>query len=603
MRRLRHAGRAAAILAALSCAGAHADTFQSSLTATVSLTDGQGNTIERPERGSPFRIGVVLMDAVTRTPPKGMLLQAWIRPLGDGAMSCQDAARAFRVTRSIAEDSVDLNGIVLAQLNRDGSFGIVDPKLNLRSSNMIGAARFDAQPDGFAVDPRSQTAYFAFADTGTVEAVSLVDGARKPFAKDLHRPTDIAVGREGDVWVAQAGAGDLAHFSNRGERLPDVGVGSGGVAIVEASDGSTFFAYAADGSGVLVDRAAGQERARVHSGQGITSAATAGAALVLLERDGMRAQIRFADAPKSSQSVPLAGPAARVAIDPSGTHAFAFSGSGNIVTIVDIATAQVVQAVSVDGAVTDMAFTDRAVYLMLADQSAVLVIDPATIALGRAPSIRRVPIGVAGADTGTTKGLLVPLLPSRTVLAVNAESYTGFILHEEMAIGDVPPMDSVRLRGGVPMAIKVADRNFREVSPGRYETFARIARPGQHELVLTTGIAGMTVCFPIRVEGAASESRPAKLTLRVTPAAGGLRAGVRQTVFVDVVDDEGQAYSAESVELIVPSLSFSWTGRFIARRDGGGRLAAEILLPRAGTYAVQPSANQAIAPATLEVGS
>lgn len=595
----RHTAFTSVLVVTLSFC-AHADSFQSSLTASVSLTDGDGNAIKRPERGEPFRIIVDLRDAATDTPPKGLLLQAWIRPLGDGSMNCQDAARAFRVTRSIAEDSVDLNGIVLAQLNHDGSFGIIDPNLNLRSSNMIGAASFGTQPDGFAVDARNQTAYFSFAESGTVEAVSLLNGARKLFAKGLHRPTALAIGREGHVWVVEAGTGSLVHFSSQGSRLADVSVGPGDVSIAEADDGETLVAYAAGGSGVLIDLLTGKQRARVDVGEGIAAAATAGLALVLLERDGMHAQIRFADAPQSYQSVPLAGEAAQVAIDPSGAHAFTYSDKGNVVTILDLATAEVVQAVAVEDAVTDVAITDRAVYLMLADQTAVLALDPSTIAPGRAPSIRRMPIGTTGVADGT-RGLLVPLLPSQSILAVNASSYTGFILNEQMSMGDVPPMDSVRLRGGVPVAVKVADRSFREVSPGRYETFARIERSGQHELVLTTGIAGMTVCFPISVDGATSEDKAVRLQLRVTPAADGIRSGVLQTVFIDVLDEEGRPYSADRVELIIPSLTFSWAGRFVAQRNSEGRLAAQILLPRAGTYAVQPAVNQPVDPAILEV--
>ena len=587
---------------------ARAGEFQSSLTATVSLTDPDGAAIAKPGRGRPFRIEVALKDAATGAPPKGVFLQAWIRPATQTDTTCQDAARAFRATRSIADGSVDLNGIVLAQLNRDGSFGIVDPKLNLRSSNMLGATRFDTAPHGFAVDPRRQVAYFSFPDAGTVEAVSLVDGERRPFARSLRRPGDVAVAQNGTVWIAEDGA--VAGLNALGERLASLPVDGGAIALVQAGD--RILAFSAAGSAALLDAGTGRERIRLVDAGRIGAAAIAGDALILLDSEGREASIRFMDAPQSETRVPLAGKATGLAASRSGAHVFAFSEVDNVVSVIDVATAQVIQAFSAGSPIAEAAFTENAAYFMLADQSAVLALNPASIALGQAPALRRIAIGSKVAIDPKTggaspmKGLLLALPPSQNALAIHADSTTGFILQEAMAIGDVPPMDSVRLRGGIPLAVKVADRSFRESAPGRFETHARLDRPGDHELVLTTGIAGMTLCFPIKVDGDAKSGEDrSRLALRLVPS-GAVRAGQPQILRIDIVDSEGRSYSAESVELAIPSLSFNWTGRFTARRDGGGRMTATITLPRAGTYAVRlltsGGTGPAIAPAVLEVG-
>lgn len=598
---------AALALAALVAAGAgRAQDLSSTLTASVSLRDLVGAPLREPLAGAPFRIDVALEDAALRAPPRGVLLQAWIRRIDAASMSCHDAARAFRATRAISAGSYDLNGFLLAQLNRDGSFGVIDPKLNLRSSNMISATRFAALPAGFAVDRVSKQAFFTFSNDGRLVAVNLLDGAQHVIAEGLDRPGAVAVTAAGHLWVAEAGR--VLRFGPKGERLGEIEVGRGEVSFSEG-DPDRLLAYSAEGGLALIGASSGAAEARIEGGGPLASALLApGGGVVTLDADGVTARLRFADAPGETQEIALAGPATRLGLDARGGYVFAYSDRGEVLSVIDVATARVVRSVGLEAPVSDMAATEEAVYFMLADHSAVLALDPRGIAHEAPLDFRRIATGQPTGAPLPSRGLLVPLPPSPKVLAVNAASATGFVLHEVMALGNVPPMDSVRMNGGAPLAVRMVDQSLRETAPGRFEAHARLDAAGAHELVLTTGVGGMTVCIPISVEGPPDASgEPLRLALRVSPEAGALRAGTRQILTLDFVDADGAAYSADRLELMASGMSFNWAARLSADRDAEGRLRAAITLPAAGTYALTPllggeAAAVAIAPAILEVG-
>lgn len=583
MVRRRSANRlAAALVAALMATPAQGEELVASMTAALQLLQVDAERPIRPQAGQPVRLRVTLTDVTTNRAPEGVRLAGWVRPVAGSAGSCQDAARAFRATRAIPLGATDLNGVLLVSLNEDASVGVIDPRLNLASSNMLAAARLRQMPDAMAVDARRMRAIFAI--DGALTAMGLLTGDLGALDSPLPAPHAVAALASGAVWI---GSRDGRMAPLNGSAGP-VLVGDGKVALRPGGGSSTLLAaFAENGGMVVIDAATGREVLR-RDGPALDDLVLAGETTILaMPRGTGRAQLIYADAPGHAVDIPLDFPAQHLRASPDGRFAIAFATEGDRVALIDLSLGQVVQRIRLDaGRVSDAGFTTGAAHILSLDSGFVGVVALDAVAPGREAPIHHVDLGRTGRPARAGAKHLVPLWPSPRMLAVDPTSGTAWIIHEISAKGETPPMDAVRMRGGQPYRLAVADRSFREIAPGRFEAVTALPG-GEQELVLTTGIGGLTACMRFLVEGGDAAAAPRPLTLEVADA-GGFRAGEEQMLTFTFRDDKGDEIMVDQVQFLVPSLVSSWSNRITARRDAAGRLTARVRLPHAGPYAIKP---------------
>lgn len=562
-----------------------------SLAAELSFHDPDDRAPVRPVGGEPVGLRVTLTDLTTDRPPRGMTLAGWIRPDEPGNASCEDAARAFRVTARPPIGSTDLNGVLLVTLNEDASVGVIDPKLNLQSSNMIAAAKLDRLPRAMAVDPERQRALFATVGEPGIQSMSLLTGQTARIAPQHAAVTDIAASKAAGTWAGTADGGVFRPDDPAGT-IP-VGTPGNAVLLRLSSDPESplLAAFGAAGGLLVLDGGSGATILSDADFPALEDVAVFDRGAVLaLPRGGQAAKLVYPDAPDRVLSIPLGFAATRIRASPDGRFAIAHAPGGPIAAIIDIARAEVVQPVALTaGTISEVAFTDEAAYLLSLDGGFAGLIDLATIAIGRGAQIRRIDLARKSDAPKEDARLLVPLWPSPQVLAVSPQTQTGLILHDDQSRGEMPPMDSIRLRGGVPFRVAVVDRSLQEVAPGVFETVAAI-QGGRHELVLTTGIGGMTTCLGFDVRGGAPGPPVEILSLSVTAEDGTFNAGQDEGVAIVIHGDTGAPVPVERAEFLVPSLSSSWVGRLRAQRGADGVLRGRVRFPHAGPFAVQPLA-------------
>lgn len=579
---MRMVALAVAGLAWVQCA--HAQPLNTaSLTAKLSLEDLKGKSITEPDHGKAFRLRVDLTDAATGRAPAGLEIAGWIRRADPLNRSCEEEARAYRVTRAIAEGAVDLNGVVLAVLNEDASVGVIDPKLNGQPANMLAAASLDAMPDDFVIDRANMRALFAFKNKGTVEEISLADGARQVIAQGLKSPTSLAVTPTGDVWVAEDGA------VHRVGDEPVVDLGKGNARLSVTPDTKRIVAVSDSGEVGIIDIATGNVVMRASIGHPVLASGLVGSDAVLtLSPDGKLAELRYFDDFNAPIAIPLGLAAKQIAVSPDGRKALAFAPGTPAVAIVDLATGTLAQSFALnDATVAEIGFTERAAFIATREGAYLGVLDLNSVKQGTAPVIRSVPLGGKGGASNGERQLLASMLPSPNMLAVDRDSGTGWIVPELAAVGSMPPMDSVRLRGGIPLQVHIADRSFHEIQAGRFETVAKVGDGGKHELVLTTGIGGLTACIPFEVRGPAA--KPSRLYhVAVSPANGSYRAEVAQEIEFTLSDEQGHDLDVDTARFLVPSLVSGWSQEVVAHRAADGKLKATVRFPHVGIYAVQP---------------
>ncbi len=573
---------------------------RAALSASVSYLDLDGHRVDTVPRDAPFAIEVALVNEAGSDPPAGLTLAGWLRPTSDSNLECVQAARAWRATGRVPIGAIDLNGPVLGVLDELGSLVVVDPELDLASANLIAATRFDERPSAFVADPAAGRFLVALPGAGRVESLALAGGDRTSLAGDLADPSDLIPLDDARFWVLERGTGDVSRIAD-GER--DRVLPLGAEALHAGINGHAFAARGARGAWLL-GRRDGETLLSI-DGEGVDDAVPLGderdvAGLALLRLGRLSIHYRDADAaagPPIELGLPADGPATRLAASPDGRWLFAWTPRGGPVAIIDVARGRLLQGVGAGSPIADVHVGTRAAFLMLADQTRIGAVDLGSLRADEAANVREVALGQASTSRVADARLLSALPPGDDVLAVHADSYTGFVVHDRSVMGDAPPMTAIRLRGGVPWQVAAIDRGFREVETGRFRAVARLPASGSHELVVSTGIGGLSSCFevPAAAPSAPPPAEPGRISALAPGAAsapanplvtGAPRTDAGAGQRLQFADADGGSSGELVGELTFSALQSSWRARAELATDADGVSLQRYALPPLGAIVV-----------------
>ena len=574
---------------------AHAE-LKASLSAKLTLFDVRtGQQIERPQHSEAVKLRVDLTDVTTGRPPRNMEIMAWVRAVEPGASRCEEAARAFRATNLAPSDSVALNGTLLVTLNEDGSVGVIDPRLNLASSNMLAAHKFDVLPSAMAIDAANMRALVALPGKSGIVQLSLLNGRPSEFAATPMTPSAIKITSGGNVWLSGNASPEILVLDSAGESLATHRM-NGPIALLrhfQSERRELIAAATSTGQVAILDAITGQMKTTIQTRKSITDLAFASdTGIITITAGSKLAGLRYLDDPDRELEIDVGFEATALRVSKDGRYAVAFAPGLPFVSILDLAEAKLVQAAQLDEAsVSDVAFTDNAIFVLSEDGGFVAVLETASIAPAKPIQLRNVPL--RGQQKGwaprTGRKLLAVPENAAQVLAVDPEYQTAWVIHEASAMGEMPPMDSTRLRGGTPYVLTTVDRSLKETRTGRFETVAAF-NPGPQELVLTTTtLGGLTSCIRFDVDGPAIANKVRGYTIELRPADGTFNAGQAEEVMVSIKDASGAALITEQIAFNVPSLQSAWKGTLVAKRQHDNTLRGTIRLPHSGSFAFQPA--------------
>ncbi|WP_306131883.1 hypothetical protein [Roseivivax marinus] len=512
--------------------------------------------------GAAFRIAIDVMNAAGADAPAGLTLFGWLRRSDPANLPCTEAAESFFRTGRLPVGAVFLNDPLVAMLTEDDALHLVDPEFSLATANILGAVKLASRPGAVAVDPDLRRLLVLLPEEGRVVAVDTA-ARQSVLAEGLTRPEAVLPVADGGVIALDAG-----RLVRRPEGpVPDIEAR----ALVPVPGSSEALALGARAI-TLFDRDSGAVRLHwdvhasaalpLHGPDGTTGLAAAVGSELLL---------RYLDAPDAAPlRIPLAAPARALVVSRDGRFVFAHDPAGGPVSVVDLARSRLVQSTGAGAtAVSEIVAGDSAAYLMLADQSRVGVLDLVSLARSGHAEFREVPLGAARDAALDGAGYLASLWPDSGVIAVHRESRQGYRLQDFAAMGNAPAMSAIPLRGGVPRAIHVLDRSFREGPTGSFRTVTTLPGPGRWELVATTGLGQLSFCAELPVADP-GEATPQAGRLLAEQADGALQ--------LRVVDGAGAPLELRGV-LTFAALSGVWRDRAPFRSDATGRARAIYELP------------------------
>lgn len=519
---------------------------------------------------TPFLIEVAITSHASAGLPPGLALYGWLRRTDPAGPPCPEAAEAFLRTGRLPLGAVFLNDPLVGVVTADDTLMLVDPEFSLASANILSATPLPGRPAALVADPEGRRLLLPLPAAGSLVSV---DATGRPVILGSRLGRPVAAVPSGGT-----GAFVLDGESGRILRLPDGPAPEMRAAGLAAAAAAPAAALWGPGGAALFDTTTGEILVAVPGPADAAAVlASGGAAFGLAVLRGDRLLLHFRDAPDRPAEVALAAPATRLAVSPDGRMIAAHDPAGGPVSIVDAGRTRLVQASSAGGtAVSEVLLTDRAAFLMLADQSRVGVLDTRAIARGEIAEFREVPLGAADAAPGDG-GFLASLAPDPGILAVHRQSRQGYRLHDYGTTGNVPAMTALPLRGGEPRLVATIDRSFRETSPGRFRTVANLPAPGRWELVATTGLGALSFCLPVPVADPGEPAAEPGRILALPDEEGGLR--------LRLVSGEGAPVAARGV-LTFADLAGGWRDR-VGFRTGGDGFAEDVYdLPPGGTVVV-----------------
>ncbi len=597
---------ASAALSAPAGAQALDPGFGGGLDVDLSLVSRDGRPLEGPVAGEPFRVAVRLADPASGRPVEDEHLNAWIRPVAASNSRCSEAARAYFVNQgALPRGSTDLARSLYAVSHEDGTVSIIDWEHSIATANILAVAEV---PDlaGPVAALRPAFAFVVPTTDGKRVHIDAAEGTAPRTMPEPDRPeAPMLVSANG--WVAQG----RQIFPPDGSASRDLGgtVVALSPALPDKKLGlhDGILALLASGAAVLIPEGAGPE-APVKGPAGSTWAAHAASADATLFVDGS-SELIIAYGGTRSVSAALPAPASRVSVSPDGALALAWSPESRAVSIIDVATATIVQAVEMnraplDQTVREVAFARGAAFLLLDRLDFVMVLDLALARRGAPAAMRPVRIGPPVEDLPEGAGpFLVATARGHaggTVLALHPDLSTAFPVMRESG-NTTAPMNGFRIRGARPQALAELGGALRERTPGHYEGATVLARGGPHELVVSGGPGRFTACARFEVEGEVAENLLLRLEARIGEHdENGLALDLR------VVDESGviQAWPAD-LPLILQSLESGWRARTMARPVARDRHRAVLAGVPAGQISIAFDRvllpEVMVAPATVQV--
>ncbi len=558
--------------------------------------DGTG-----PSAGEPILMSLLVADAASGTPLRGLRPRGWLalRKPGAGDPSgeeCLGMIRRFGSGRLSAAAEVDLNQFHVYALNSDRTVTIFNPLVSFSRTRMLGIAQLPAAGADWALTPSRSELLVTLPERGSV---ARLDTHRRRLIGEIPvggRPGRILVPREDSTaWIGDDSAGSIVVIDLRTpaitSRLP---VGVGPILLAPAPEAGAVVAASSNRLS-LADARGRAERWSVELPEppvalGVSD--LAGAAFVASTGSG---KVRVHDMASGSlrAEAQLQPGLSDLAVTPDGRWALAANLRTGGVDVLDTATAALIRSFDVGSEPDRIVFSSAFAYIRSRNTADVSLIQwPALGSPGSLPVVR-VPLGRSahGGPVPPPAAASIDAVPGRgAVVAANRGDRTLYYYTEGM----MAPMGSMQNASREPVALMVVDGSLRETDPGLYATGVVLQEGGVYDVPFYLENPRIAGCFQVAVAGGgttrARGGRPALEAAFVAPP-GEARAGSPVSLAFRLSDRETGAPSSGLSGVGI--LTFRPPGLFQARLDARetreGVYGGVVTYPAAGEYVVMVS--------------
>ena len=458
-----------------------------------------------------FRIS----DTTTHSPLSGVFPAAWmdhlVRGIENDAQRCEEKVEEFVGGSIFSQAELDLNVYYVLALNEDATITVVDPLFGFGGTKLLAMIMLESPGEDWVLTEDRRRLFvsmpaagkIAVADTGSWKVTANLDvGAAR-----LRR---VALQPDGQyLWVTFSGedpnkaSGVVVFDAETLTRIAQIDTGRGQHEIVFSPNSRwAFVTNRVDGTLNVIDVRELKSVASVETGDGPVSLAYSPlgeAAYISNEGDGT-VSVVDAKSRRVVKQIDVDPGVGQIRFAPGGRLAFAVNPKENVFYVIDGALNRVVQTGDVEAGPDHVAFSDENAFIRQRGSEIVWMTPLDAIGNEGDPvSIIDLPAGQRPFSAGVAPSpadTIVQAPGANAVLVANPADRAIYYYKEGMAA----PMGHFQNYGRQPRAVLVVDRSLKERSPGSYETFAKLRRPGRYALAFYLDSPFFVHCFDVTVE-------------------------------------------------------------------------------------------------------
>jgi hypothetical protein len=480
-----------------------------------------------------------IRDAVTQQPLDytGKRLAAWLqkspKTLPDSEAGCSDKVRALASQGIGRRAAVDFNTYSLVTVNTDRTVAFINPFLRLNNAKLEGIVTLPGDATALLHHPQAREMWIAMRQS---DAVTVVDTDTRSIKRTLAfapgaGPQALALSG-GSVWVSFAGRSQWLRFDSSDSGQPAASIAAASGVQLVSHPGSNFILGLGTGGVTLLDSAKNEVRSLKLPG-----AATAATWSDLAQRwlvAGSDKKLYLVDAQRAvvTQNLTLHADTTRLITFDGGRFAVALVASNDTASIIDMASAQVVQTTLVTAQATELALSASYIYAHSAALGQATLLSLPDARNGKAKPVN-ISVGTGGqnGDAAQVSASLTANTPDNLGMLI-ASPRDGQVF--QYAEGMMAPIGSFSNYKRSAVGLVLLNNGFESLGAGRYRTTLRHTQGGPYELVLSGVQPRFASCNSIALpevydaKREALAAQPQATLLKVANAASG------DTITVDV---------------------------------------------------------------------
>ena len=542
-------------------------------------------------------IGVRITDGKSGFPLGDLHPALWVRPATDGRDACAAAVDRYLSLGPNAGIDEDLNGYLFATLNADHGIGVMDPKLDLATSNLLSLTSRNDAADAWWLDRTRARLFVAAAEAGRVEAIDLLSGGLEVVTEDLDGAGSIAAFPELDrLWIAGHNRVDGLSL-DQGKPVRATELPAGAWQIAADHTGLRLLALDHDSGRLLVlhpESGVIEQELRFGGARGMLVHDPRADAVYALGADGSFFDRLFLDAEHPTRH-PLPIAADQLLLTADGNWLAGLDKANGDLVLIDAPSLRPVHILRFNGRPNHMRASDDYLYLLEQGTGYASLVHLPSLGVEQSPGVLRIPIGPAAAS-GAGEGQSVSSDPSApSAIAPLIEGGGAIIasasdknLYLYMETGMQAPANAFKSWTAPPKAVVLLDRRPTEDRAGLYQTAFRPRSAGAFELVAYLPNPKTVRCFDLAIAGEgpdlAETLRTPKLswTRPETPVVAGEAVELQFRLERQGDGDAPGARSEAQVLVMAPGQNWHWRGR--ARLLGNDSYRVSLTLPAPGNY-------------------
>ena len=541
-----------------------------------------------------FRIS----DATSGAPLTGLTPGAWLDlaqvvASRDGQKECKDKIALYLKGMVGIRPLVDLNGYYLLLLNQDASITVVDPVVSLAGKTSTYRVIMLKRPGmDWAKSADGRRLYVSMPLAGQVAVIDSQNFSVLANVDAGVEPVRVALQPDGRyLWVGNNGkGGGVTVIDTQTQKaVQSIATGAGHHEIAFSDDSARAFVSNRDAGTVsVIDTATLSRVGELKTGPRPLSLAYSSLAGALYVSDGSAGTISAIDGKtlqlrKVLQAQRGLGP---LRLTPDQRFALALNTTENTVSVVDVASNELIHQLAVSAEPYQLSFTRNFAYVRGLASERVTQINLASLGAGKEPIVQGFGAGSTAPKLAGNLPIADSMSPAKAdaaVFVVNPVDNTIYFYMEGMNA----PMGGYSNRGHAARAATVIDRSLREVEPGVFATRVRMPAHGKFDVAFMLDQPRVLHCFAAEVAtNPALESKYAGLRATFEGTSTPVAAGAAQPVRVRLTRGRDSRPETGLTDVVLRYfLAPSSPAREVpAREVGDGVYEARLDLSASGAY-------------------